>query len=101
MNVSIDEPIQSLKDNFATRASQLDMESSLDYEDNNDTYSIARPRNSENKILNLIDEFFCISHTLERETQMVNIIKQAYRRYKTRKGLKKLHKTVFKLLNYP
>lgn len=101
MNMIIDEPFQSLKDNFATRASQLDMESSLDYEDNNDTYSMARPRNGENKILNLIDEFFSISYTLEREIQMINIIKQAYRRYRSRKGIRKLHKTVFKLLNYP
>jgi hypothetical protein len=58
MNFAIDEQINSYKDNFATRVSQLDLESSLDYQENNDTYSLARAPNCENKVLNLIDEFF-------------------------------------------
>lgn len=80
--------------------SQLDLESSIDQKDETELFSFLKFSNDKNEMLTLIDEFFNLTEAFERETEMANKIKKAYKRMKLKKTLRMLKKSVFQLLGY-
>lgn len=96
-----DEILSAKKEHKLSRYhSNLDLESSIDQKEDTEVLSHFKFESGENEMLKLIDQFFGIKASFEKENIMANRIKRAYKNMKKRQCLRKFHKSVYKSIGY-